>query len=41
MMFGYFRIDFMLKSKSLHDYKKNFSPDNYKKNDKVILKHFQ
>ena len=37
---GYFcigLIDFMLKEKILLDYTSN----NYKKNDKIILKHFQ
>ena len=34
-------IDFMLKGKSLLDYR-NFSNSNvYEKNDKIILKHFQ
>ena len=31
----------MLKGKSLLDYKKLFSPNDYEKNDKVILKYFQ
>ena len=31
----------MLKGKSLLDYKKLFSPIDYEKNDKVILKYFQ
>ena len=34
-------IDFMLKSESLLDYKKLFSPNDYEKNDKIILKYFQ
>ena len=41
---GYFCIefiDFMLKGKSLLQYKNLFSPNEYKKNDKTILKHFQ
>ena len=41
---GYFCIgftDFMLKGKSLLDYTNIFSPKNYKKSDKIILKYFQ
>ena len=34
-------IDFMLKDKSLLDYTNLFSPNKYKKNDKIILKYFQ
>ena len=34
-------IDFMLKGKSLLDYTNLFSPNEYEKNDKVILKYFQ
>ena len=34
-------IDFMLKDKSLLDYTNLFSPNDYRKNDKVILKYFQ
>ena len=34
-------IDFMLKSKSLLDYTNLFSPNDYQKNDKIILKYFQ
>ena len=34
-------IDFMLNSKSLLEYENLFSPNEYKKNDKIILKHFQ
>ena len=34
-------IDFMLKGKSLLDYTNLFSPDNYEKNYKIILKYFQ
>ena len=34
-------IDFMLKSNSLLDYTNLFSPKEYEKNDKLILKHFQ
>ena len=42
---GYFCIgfvDFMLKGKSLYtkEYTKLFSPNEYKKNDKIILKYF-
>ena len=41
---GYFCIafiDFMLKRTSLLHYKNLFSPNNYQKNDKIILKYFQ
>ena len=44
IMCGYFCIgfiDFMLKGKSLLDYTNLFSPNDYKKNDKTILKYFQ
>ena len=44
IMCGYFCIgfiDFMLKSKSLFDYTNLFSPNDYEKNDKMILKFFQ
>ena len=34
-------IDFMLKGKSLLDYTNFFSANDYKKNDKIILKYFQ
>ena len=34
-------IDFMLKSKSLLEYTNLFSPNRYKKDDKIILKYFQ
>ena len=43
-MDGYFCIgfiDFMLKGGSLLQYTNLFSPNEYKKNDKVILKYFQ
>ena len=43
-MYGYCCIgfiDFMLKSKSLLDYASLFSPNDYEKNDKIILKYFQ
>ena len=41
MMCGYVCIgfiDFMLTGKSLLEYTNLFSPDEYKKNDKIILK---
>ena len=44
MMCGYFCIrfiDLLLKSKSLLEYKNLFSPNEYKRNDKIILKYFQ
>ena len=44
IMCGYFCIgfiDFMLKVKSLLDYKNLFPPNHYEKNDKIILKYFQ
>ena len=34
-------IDFMLKGKSLLHYTNLFSPNDYEKNDKIILKYFQ
>ena len=34
-------IDFMLKGKRLLDYTDLFSPNDYEKNDKIILKYFQ
>ena len=43
-MCGYFCIlffDFMLKGKSLLDYTDLFSPNEFEKNDKIILKYFQ
>ena len=43
VMCGYFCIgfiDFMLKGKSLLDYSNLFSPSDYEKNDKIILKYF-
>ena len=36
---GFF--DFMLKGKSLLEYTHLFSPNEYKKNDKIILRYFQ
>ena len=33
-------IDFMLKGKSLLEYKYLFSPNEYKRNDKIISKYF-
>ena len=43
-MCGYFCIgftDFTLKGKSLLVYTNSFSPNEYEKNDKLILKYFQ
>ena len=43
-MCGYFRtgfIDFILKGKSLLYYKNLVSPNEYEKNDKIILKYFK
>ena len=43
-MCGYFCtgfIDFMLNGKSLLEYKNLFSSNEYKKNDKIILKYLQ
>ena len=43
-MCGYFCIgfiDFMLKGKILIVYTNLFSPNDYEKNDKIILKYFQ
>ena len=42
-MCGYFYIgftDFMLESKSLLDYTNPFSPNEYKKNDRITQKYF-
>ena len=44
VMCGYFHIgyiDFMLKGKSLLEYTNLFSPDEYKKNGKIISKYIQ
>ena len=44
IMCGYFCIgffDFMLKSKGWLEYTNLFSPNDYEKNDKTILKYFQ
>ena len=44
IMCGYFCIefiDFMLKSKSLVEYTNLFAPNDYEKNDKIILRYFQ
>ena len=44
IMCGYFcieLIDFVLKGKSLRHYTNLFSPNDYEKNDKTILKYFQ
>ena len=43
VMFGYFCIgfiDYMFMGKSLTDYTNLFSPNNFKKNDDIILKYF-
>ena len=43
-MCGYFCIgfiDFMLKGKSLLEYTNLFSPNEYKRKDKITLKYFQ
>ena len=43
IMCGYFYIgftDFMLKSKSLLDYTNPFSPNEYKRNDRIMQKYF-
>ena len=43
-MCGYFDIgfiDFMLKGNSLSDYTHLFSPNDYERNDKIVLKYFQ
>ena len=34
-------IDFILKSKSLVEYTNLFAPNDYEKNDKIILRYFQ
>ena len=34
-------VDFMLKGKSLLGYTNSYSPNEYKKNDKIELKYFQ
>ena len=34
-------IDFILKGKSLLDYTNLFSPNDYEKNNEIILKYFQ
>ena len=42
-MCGYFRIGFinyMLKGKTLPEYTNLFSPNNFKKNDAIILNYF-
>ena len=44
IMCGYFCfrfIDFMLKSKSFLEHANLFSPNDYEKNDKIVLKYFQ
>ena len=43
VMYGYFYIgfiDYMFKGKSLTDYTNLFSPNNFKKNDDIILNYF-
>ena len=43
IMYGYFCIgfiEFMLKGKSLIDYTKSFSANDWKKIDKMIIKYF-
>ena len=43
-MWGYFWIeyfDFLFKGKSLLEDENLFSPNDYEKNDKIILKYFQ
>ena len=43
-MCGYFCIrfiDFMLKGKSLLEYRNLFSPNKHKKNEKIISKYFK
>ena len=34
-------IDFMLKGKSLLDYTNLFSPNDYDRNDKTVIKYYQ
>ena len=34
-------MDFMLKDKNVLEYRNLFSPNEYKRNDKIILKYFQ
>ena len=34
-------IDFMLDNKRLIDFTNSFSPNTFKKNDEIILEHFQ
>ena len=34
-------VDFMLKGKSLLEYTNLFCPNDYEKNDRIILKYFQ
>ena len=44
IMYGYLCIgfiDFILKGKRLLEYMNLFFPNEYKKNDKIILKYFQ
>ena len=42
-MCGYFYIgfiDFMLKGKTFNEYTNLFSPNNFKKNDDIVLNYF-
>ena len=42
-MYGYFCfgfIDFMLRGKTLTEYRNLFSPNNFRKNDDIILNYF-
>ena len=44
IMYGYFFsgfVDFMLRDKNLLDYTNLFSPNDYEKNDEIILNYFQ
>ena len=40
VMCGFFCIGFMLKEKSVADFTIHFSPNNFKKNDDIILNYF-
>ena len=40
IMCGYFCIDFMLARKILTEFTNLFSPNNFKKNDNIILNYF-
>ena len=41
IMYGYFCIGLIIEGKSLSEYINLFSPNDYEKNDKIILKYFQ